>query len=155
LVWLQGLLLYLHIIGATFWFGSGLFLQLVLAPALRGWQFEAQKPLLIAISGRYGKVVGPLAGLTVLFGILRGLVAGVFGNLGSPYGLTFLASIVGAGFVIFVGARFIGPTAEKMAEAATRDDVVELAGRIMRYGRFEIGGMLVMLALMVAMRAGY
>ena len=155
MVWLQSVLLYLHIVGAVFWFGSGLFLQLVLAPALSGWQFEAQKPLLMAISVRYGRVVGPLAGLTVLFGILRGLAAGVFGNLGSPYGLTFLASIVGAGFVIVVGARFIGPTAEKMAEARTREEIVELIGRIRGYGRFEIGGMLVMLVLMVAMRAGY
>src|SRR5258708_3905568 len=135
LVWLQGLLLYLHIIGAIFWFGSGLFLQLVLAPALRGWQFEAQKPLLIAISGRYGKVVGPLAGLTVLFGILRGLVAGVFGNLGSPYGLTFLASIVGAGFLIFLGAPFLGPTAGKMAGAATRHQCAHPCRRIIRYRR--------------------
>ncbi len=79
----------------------------------------------------------------------------MFGNLGSAYGLTFLASIVGAVFVIVVGARFIGPTAEKMAAATTREGVVELAGRISGYGRFETGGMLVMLGLMVAMRAGY
>lgn len=155
MVWLQSVLLYLHIVGAIFWFGSGLFLQFFMVPALVSMQFEAQKPWMVATSTRYGRVVGPIAGLTVLLGLLRGIAVGVLGNLGSAYGLTFLASIVGAVFVIVVGARFIGPTAEKMAVATSREGVVELAGRIRRYGRFEIGGMLAMVALMVAMRAGY
>jgi hypothetical protein len=42
-----------------------------------------------------------------------------------------------------------------MAAQTTREGVVEQAGRISHYGRYEAGGMLVMLALMVAMRAGY
>jgi uncharacterized membrane protein len=155
MIWLQSVLLYLHIVGAIFWFGSGLFLQFVITPALVNMQFEAQKPLLLAIAGRYGKVVGPIGGLTILLGILRGISTGVLGNLGSPFGLTYVASIVGAVVVIVIGARFIGPTAEKMAAQTTREGVVEQAGRISQYGRYEAGGMLVMLALMVAMRAGY
>jgi uncharacterized membrane protein len=40
MVWLQSVLLYLHIIGAIFWFGSGLFLQFVITPALISMPFE-------------------------------------------------------------------------------------------------------------------
>jgi uncharacterized membrane protein len=155
MVWLQSVLLYLHIVGAIFWFGSGLFLQFVIVPALMSMPFEGQKPFLVALAARYGKVIGPIGGLTVLLGILRGISSGVLGNLGSPYGLTYLASILGAVFVIVVGARFIGPTAEKMAAAATREDVNSLASRIRGYGRYDTGGMLVLIGLMVAMRAGY
>jgi uncharacterized membrane protein len=155
MVWLQSVLLYLHIVGAIFWFGSGLFLQFVIVPALMSMPFEGQKPFLVALASRYGKVIGPIGGLTVLLGILRGISSGVLGNLGSPYGLTYLASILGAVFVIVVGARFIGPTAEKMAAAATREDVNSLASRIRGYGRYDTGGMLVLIGLMVAMRAGY
>ncbi len=57
--------------------------------------------------------------------------------------------------VIIVGARFIGPTAQKLAAAGSRDEVLALARQISRYGRMEAGGMVVMLALMVAMHAGY
>ena len=91
----------------------------------------------------------------MLLGILRGAFSGVFDDLSSPYGITFVISFVLAIPVIVVGARFIGPTAQKLAAAGTREEVVSLAGRISRYGRFEASGMLVMLALMVAMHAGY
>ena len=79
----------------------------------------------------------------------------MLGNLGSAYGLTFLVSIVAAVAVSVIGARFIGPTAAKMAEADTRDEVIRLASQIRGYGRFDTGGMLLLVALMVAMRAGY
>ena len=155
MVWLQSVLLFVHILGAIFWFGSGLFLQFVIVPALLGMPFEAQKSFLVTLAARYGKIIGAVAGITILFGLGRGIAVGVLGNLGSAYGLTFLASIVLAVFVGAIGGRFIGPTAAKMAEAATREEVVGLAGRIRGYGRFDTGGMLALVALMVAMRAGY
>lgn len=155
MIWLLSVLLYLHILGAIFWFGSSLFMQVFMVPALRAMQFEAQKPWMMAITGRYGRVVGPLAGLTILLGLLRGIAAGVLGHLGTPYGLTFLASIVVAAYVGVMGGRFIGPTAEKMAASTTPQGVLTGLGQISRYGRFEIGGFLVVLALMVAMGAGY
>jgi uncharacterized membrane protein len=154
-IWIESIVLYLHILGAIFWFGSGLMLHLVFIPALRGMPYEAQHPWLQALSGNYSRIIGPVGGLTVLLGILRGLLTGVFGMLNTPYGITFVASFVLAIPVIIVGARFIGPTAGKLAAAGTGDEVATLAAQISRYGRIEQGGMLLMLALMVAMHAGY
>jgi uncharacterized membrane protein len=155
MVWLQSVLLFVHILGAIFWFGSGLFLQFVIVPAVVGMPFDAQKSFLVALAARYGKIIGAVSGVTILFGLGRGIAVGVLGNLGSAYGLTFLASIVLAVFVGAIGGRLIGPTAAKMAEADTRDEVVRLAGQIRGYGRYDTGGMLALVALMVAMRAGY
>jgi len=155
MIWVLAVLLYLHILGAIFWFGSGLMLQLVFIPALKGLPYEAQHPWLQALSGNYSRIIGPVGGLTILLGILRGAFAGVFGALNTPYGITFVVAFVLAIPVIIVGARFIGPTAEKLAAATTRDEVLGLAGQITRYGRLEASGMLVMLGLMVAMHAGY
>jgi uncharacterized membrane protein len=154
-IWVLGVLLYLHVLGAIFWFGSGLMLQFVFIPALKGLPYEAQHPWLQALSANYSRMIGPVGGMTVLLGILRGAFAGVFGSLNTPYGITFVVAFVLAVPVIIVGARFIGPTAEKLAAAATREEVLSLAGRISRYGRVEASGMLVMLGLMVAMHAGY
>jgi len=79
----------------------------------------------------------------------------VFGLLNTPYGITFIVSFVLAIPVIIIGARFTGPTAQKLAAAGSRDEVLALAKQITRYGRIESAGMAVMLALMVAMHAGY
>jgi uncharacterized membrane protein len=155
MVWLQSGLLYLHILGAIFWFGSGLFLQHVVVPSLERLPFEGQKSLLGSIAERYGRYIGPLALLTVLLGILRGLSVGVLGILDTPYGITWLASIAGAIAVIGIGVRFVGPTAARMAAASSREELLGHAARIRRYGGAERAGMLGMLVLMVAMRAGY
>jgi len=155
MIWVLSVLLFVHVLGAIFWFGSGLTLQIVFIPSLTNMPYEAQHPWLQALSGNYSRIIGPVGGLTILFGILRGAFAGVFGSLNTPYGITFVVAFVLAIPVIIVGARFIGPTAEKMAKAANRDEVLALAKQIARYGRIESGGMVVMLALMVAMHAGY
>jgi len=155
MIWVLAVLLYVHILGAIFWFGSGLMLQIVFIPALGTMSYEAQHPWLQALSANYSRIIGPIGGLTILFGILSGAFAGVFGSLNTPYGITFVVSFVLAVPVIIVGARFIGPTAQKLAAAGSRDEVLALARQISRYGRMEAGGMVVMLALMVAMHAGY
>lgn len=154
-VWLSSVLLYFHILGAIFWVGSGMFLQFVFVPLLRTVPYEAQHPMMQGIGDRYGRAIAPIGGVTVLLGILRGISTGVLGALTTPYGITWLAAIVLAVLVIVVGARLVGPTAEKLAVAGTRDEVLSLADQITRYGRIEFSGMLLMLALMVAMHAGY
>jgi uncharacterized membrane protein len=155
MIWVLSVLLFVHVLGAIFWFGSGLMLQIVFIPSLTNMPYEAQHPWLQALSANYSRIIGPVGGLTILFGVLRGAFAGVFGSLNTPYGITFVVAFVLAIPVITVGARFIGPTAQKMAAAANRDEVLALAKQIARYGRIESGGMVVMLALMVAMHAGY
>jgi len=155
MVWVLSVLLFVHVLGAIFWFGSGLMLQLVFIPALGTMPYEAQHPWLQALSGNYSRIIGPVGGLTILFGILRGVFAGVLGSLNTPYGITFVVAFVLAIPVVIVGARFIGPTAQKLAAATSRDEVLALAKQMTRYGRIEEGGMAVILALMVAMHAGY
>ena len=66
-----------------------------------------------------------------------------------------MAALVLAIPVVVIGARFVGPTAEKLAAAGTRDEVLALPKRIRGYGNLETGGMLLMLVLMVAMNADY
>src|SRR5437879_2035818 len=127
MVWILSVLLYVHILGAIFWFGSGLTLQIVFIPALGTMPYEAQHPWLQALSGTYSRPIGPVGGRTLLSGSLRGAFAGVFGSLNTAYGITFVIAFVLAIPVIIVGARFIGPTAEKMAKAGNRDEVLAMA----------------------------
>jgi hypothetical protein len=49
----------------------------------------------------------------------------------------------------------VGPAATKMAGTTQRDDFTRLASLVRPYGRFELAGFAIMLALIVAMHAGY
>jgi len=155
LIWLQSALLYLHIVAAIFWFGSGLTFQHVIVPALEKLEFGGQKTFMASIGGGYGKVIPIVAGSVILFGILRGISTGVLGIITSAYGITWLLAIAGGLVVLFIGARFIGPTAQRMEKAATHEEFMVDIAKIKRYGMAERTGMLGMVVLMVAMHAGY
>jgi uncharacterized membrane protein len=155
LIWLFSILLFLHILGAIFWFGTGMMMHFVFVPSLSHMSFEAQHAWLQALAKRYGPTVAPIALLTILFGILRGVATGTLTHLTTPYGLTYLAAILLAVPLIVIGAGFTGPTAAKLATAQSASEVQTLAQRIARYGRLEIAGFTLMLGLMVAMHAGY
>lgn len=155
MVWLISIVLYLHILGAIFWVGSAMMFQFVFVPALGGMPYEAQHPWLKALAARYGPVIGVVGALTLALGVLRGALTGVLGALNTPYGVTWLVAIaIGIPFAT-IGGAFIGPTAYKMASAGTSEEVLALSRRMNVYGRIELGLMLVLLALMVAMHAGY
>ena len=155
MVWLISIVLYLHILGAIFWVGSAMMFQYVFVPALRGMPFEAQHPWLQSLAVRYGPVIGVVGGLTMVLGVLRGVLTGVLGSLNTPYGATWLVAVVLGVPVIAIGGGLIGPTGNKMAAAGSKDEVQALAARMSTYGRLESAGFLVLLALMVAMHAGY
>ena len=61
MIWLLSILLYVHILGAIFWFGSGMMLRYVLMLALPKMPYEAQHPFLPVIAGNYSGIIGPSA----------------------------------------------------------------------------------------------
>lgn len=155
MVWLQSALLFLHILAAIFWFGSGLTFQHVIVPALGKMEREGQQSFMTSVGAGYGKVIPIVAISTIILGILRGISVGVLGSLNTAYGITWLLAIVGGLIVMFIGARFIGPTAQKLESAQSREEFLARLKDIRRYGGAERAGMLGMIVLMVAMRAGY
>lgn len=104
---------------------------------------------------RYAPLVGPAGGLMMLLGIVRGLLTGVWNQLTTPYGLTFLVSIVLAGVLAFIGARLIAPAAERMAASTDAAEIEMESNRLTNLGRIELAGFAIVLAMMVAMRFGY
>ena len=95
-----------------------------------------------------------VAGATILFGIIRGLVGGVWSMLESAYGLTWIASLLLGIGLAFVGARLTGPTAGRLASDDHANYAAHLT-RLSRLGRVELGLFVVLFSLMIAMRFGY
>jgi uncharacterized membrane protein len=145
---------WLHVLGGIFWFGSTLTNHVVVVPSIKAQPPESQKAWWRSYSSRYGQMIAAVAGTTILFGIIRGLLGGVLSVLGSAYGLTWIASLVLGIGLAFVGARLTGPTAERLASADHADYGAHLA-RLSRLGRVELGLFLVLFSLMIVMRFGY
>ena len=154
-LWVLIALQWLHILAGIFWFGSAMTAHLVAFPAFSTFQPETRRSIIEAFAARYGRLVGAVAGLTILLGILRGIAGGVLNVLGSPYGLTWTAAIVlGLGIAAFEGLR-VSPTVGKLIATSDAGQIQALDDRLTRYGTIHLGGFLVIFSLMIAMRFGY
>lgn len=130
---------WLHVFCAIAWFGSVLVLRQTLWPA-SGQLDDADHKRLWRIVGT-GRVPGFMLAFsagTVVFGALRGALAGAFGRLAEPYGVTFVVSLA-IGVAMFAWSVLPLPAS--------------LRGSF--FDRLYVAGFPAMLALMVAMRFGY
>jgi hypothetical protein len=90
-----GVIHWVHVFLGIFWFGTILYTRVVLFPLLKTVPAEHVKAV------RAAMVSAPAARRwtyvfsygTVVMGIIRGAVVGVFAELGTPYGLTYLAAL--------------------------------------------------------------
>lgn len=155
MVWVLAGLQLLHVLGGIFWVGSSMLNLFVVLPALRSLPPDAQMTWHRVASRRYGRIIAPVAVLTILLGIGLGIAGGVLGVLGTPYGVTWLVAIVLGGAVGASGARLTGPTAGLAADQHDPERFSGLLTKLHRYGRMEFGGMMGLVVLMVAMRFGY
>ena len=127
---------WLHVLFGVFWFGSQMYLDLIIKPQVAklpdGVREEFSSRLGTGLARRITVIT---ATGTVLLGALRGIAGGVLGILGTAYGLTWLAAFaIGLVMVASIWTRGFG-------------------GRVRTpvwYALF-----LVMFTLMIAMRFGY
>ena len=125
---------WVHVAFSAYWTGTVLHSRLVVFPALRKLPPEYLPAVRRATSDRRRTLVGAWG--TVVFGVLRGILGGVAAQLSTPYGLTFLASLV-VGTLMAVWLS--GPWPKQTGI----------------FDRLYVAGFPVILALMVAMRFGY
>ncbi len=155
LSWPLFVLQWLHVLGGVFWIGSAILLDLIILPSLRTMNSDHVQAWLRAFNPRYGPVIAMVAGLTILLGIVRGIASGVLGELGSPYGLTWIASILLGAGTAWVSARLTGPTAQRLATAKDGSEMHALLERLATLGRIELAALLILFTFMIAMRFGY
>jgi hypothetical protein len=79
----------------------------------------------------------------------------VLDRLATPYGVTWIAAfIVGTSLLLF-GVRILTPAANKLLEMPPGPAFDAALPRIKRLTLTELGGFVVILTLMIAMRFGY
>jgi len=154
-LWILIALQWLHILAGIFWFGSAMTVHIVVFPAFSKFPPETRRAIIEAFAARYGRLVGAVAGMTILLGVLRGLIGGVLNAFTSSYGLTWVPVIVLAiAIATFEGAR-LSPAVGKLIAARAPEQIQALDEQLAGYGKIELGGFLILFSLMIAMRFGY
>jgi hypothetical protein len=165
--WLTIVVQWLHILLAIFWFGGALYSDFVLVPALSTLSLPTQREVGVAIGARAVRIIPAVAGGVILLGIIRGTVLGnvkSLGDLGSPYGITWLVALIVAIATFWWGLRVITPAIDRLnavpetqALGPDGNPSAELTARLDDLKRkisLELIGFVVILACMVLMRFG-
>jgi uncharacterized membrane protein len=95
--WLQFVVQWLHVLLGLFWFGSALYVDVILIPAISHLSLERQRELGAALGVRGVAVFRIVAPLIILLGFVRGTVFGPIKSLDvltTAYGVTWLVALV-------------------------------------------------------------
>lgn len=146
------LLLSMHILFAIFWFGSVLFADFVVIPAIQATSADAQNELIAALGPRIDRALIPAGALTILLGIAAGIVSGVLGQMGTAYGKEWLAALVIALLTYLWGVFVITPAVRKRhAMAPDAPEVASQTDRIKMLAMLELIGFASVFVLMMLM----
>ncbi len=155
------ILLFLHLLGGASWLGASVFANLVLVPYV-GRRPAAERPKLVQrlILAPEKLFIGSalLAGITgLLLGVTSGRIRGP-GDVSTPFGMFWLASILVAIAVFATGGLVTSRAAARVAGRAAAgggsapEDGGEATFRRLRVGfAAELAGIVSILALMVAL----
>ena len=139
---------WIHVGLGIAWFGTVLYQDFMLFPVLARLEVGTRAQFMAAFWPRFRRSIAALAGLTILSGIVRGLVLGL--QVPSTYFFTYAAAIVVGIFLAGFGARVLTPATEPAL-----DGNLEALERLRRLLVIELSAFLVIFTLMIAMRFGY
>src|SRR5207237_466948 len=116
--WITIVVQWLHVFLGIFWFGSTLYLDFVVIPAVLRLPAEQQPAVSKRISQQSVRVILPVATLAILIGLIRGTVFGPIRSIGflfgTAYGITFFTSFLAALATYLWGLLVLSREAKKL-----------------------------------------
>ena len=100
---------WLHVLLGIFWFGSTLYTDFILIPAVGAMPPAMQREIGMRVGTLSARIIEPVATLVILLGVLRGTVFGSiqsFDALGTTYGATWLVALLAA-IGVFLWGKFV------------------------------------------------
>jgi uncharacterized membrane protein len=156
---------WLHVITAVMWFGTTLFLDLILVPTLTTFPISQQREFNAKLIPNMVRIIAPTALAVVILGLLRGTVFGPVKSFsylfGTAYGWTFLIALLLAVGTILWGQLITGRNAEKLAALPLGSDgqpgpeYIAQSDLVKRVAWIELGLFLLVFTTMILMRFGY
>ena len=109
---------WVHVLAAILWVGGFAVINFLVFPSIPTLPPEQQRRFGRALSPKLKTYFSVVSGIVMLFGIIRGTLLGPIRGLdvlfGTPYGWMWLASLILTIGLAVLGARVVGPTAERM-----------------------------------------
>ena len=165
-MWPQIIIQWLHVFSGIFWFGSTLYLDFVVIPAVTTLPLDQQRAVSKPLSALSARAIIPAALFAILLGIVRGIIGGEIPTFASlftrAYGITFLIGLIAAlatflwGLLVTTrGARQLDefPLAEvtQSGSAASLAFAAQLQ-RVRLFALVELLGFFVIFTCMILMR---
>jgi uncharacterized membrane protein len=159
---------WLHVLLGMFWFGSTLYLDVVVIPAVMTLPLEQQRSVSKPLTWLGERVLIPAAILVILLGLVRGTIFGPVKTwtflLGTAYGLTFLLALLAALATLAWGLLVL-TRADRRLDAFPLADVLQPEGkvarafasqmqRVKRFALLELLGFFIIFTCMILMRFG-
>jgi uncharacterized membrane protein len=161
--WLQFIVQWLHVLLGIFWFGSALYVDIVLIPAISHLSLEKQHEIGAALGVRGTAVFRVVAPLIIVLGFLRGTVFGPIRSLDAlttAYGITWLVALVVTialyrwAFTTYTGALRALTTVPLAPDGSATPEVQAAAERVKRLAAVELVFFFVIFTCMILMRLG-
>ena len=159
---------WLHVFLGIFWFGSTLYLDFVVIPAVMTLPLEQQRTVSMPLTTFSERVIIPAALLVIILGLVRGTIFGPVQSLGflfgTAYGLTFLIAGLSA-LVTFAWGQLVLTRAARRLDTFPHADVMKSGGpvalafaaqiqRVKLLALLELLGFFVIFTCMILMRFG-
>ena len=157
---------WLHVLAGITWFGSVIYNDFILIPALMKLPVDQQRAAGGAISVQGNKIIVPVAAAVIVLGILRGTVFGKIRTadalFGITYGLTRLVALAVAILAFYWGVKVVGGAIDKattfdmsrasLADGSPNPEFTALVADIKRKSGLELLMFLVIFTAMILMR---
>jgi uncharacterized membrane protein len=149
---------WLHVLVGILWFGSVLYINLVLIPAVLPLPRAKQQEIAAQVNPMTARVLRPAALLVILLGFVRGTFLGrlhsIHDVIGTAYGVTWLVALVGAiALQTFIEAA-IDPNVKRLNTVISDTEYAATLGRVKAFAGVELFGFFVIFTCMILMRFG-
>jgi uncharacterized membrane protein len=132
-MWSLIVIQWLHVLLGIFWFGSTLYLDVVVIPAVLTLPLEQQRSVSKPLTRFSNRVLIPAAILVIILGLVRGTIFGPVKTwsflFGTAYGLTFLIASLAA-VATFLWGRFAVDRAAQHLETFPLMEVMKSGGTV-------------------------
>jgi len=167
-MWSLIVIQWLHVLLGIFWFGSTLYVDFVVIPAVMTLPLEQQRSVSKPLTLFSDRVLIPAAILVIALGLIRGIVFGPVRSLdflfGTAYGITFLIAFLAA-VATFLWGHFVFGRAARRLETFPLMEVMKSGGtvalafaaqvqRVKLFALLQLFGFFVILTCMILMRFG-
>lgn len=149
---------WLHVLLGILWFGSTLYINLILIPAVLPLPRGKQQEIAAQVSPLTTRVLRPTAILVIVLGVIRGTFLGQLHSaqdvVGTTYGVTWLVALIGTlALYAFIEILF-DPTVRRLNTAKLDAEYAATLQRVKVFAGVELLGFVAIFTCMILMRFG-